>query len=468
MFAQFLCWRADLLPSEYLRCLWQVHVRPPAIPCTEMARALSAQLGTMGEGLARELEAEPCWNTLARCAYRTQYQGQAVVVQLARDPAPDEVFSDFESGLRRLDEEDTRPATAPHVLRQFRQWLRLADSSARERSYLETLSGTRAQTVVEYPRLIPELSTDSILCWPWVEGEPLSSHPAAGEAAVEKVTEAVLEQLLILSLVDGELDRNAMILTRSGRLAVRRANRLIAVPAASLRTALKYISSVLADDAPMAARFLLKLSRGQVSIDMENRLLDELSGLAPELKIDLQLPGSVSSLEAYWRALSRMEIEKPLFLDCLHRNLTAAGYWAAEAAGPGSAPTDWIAEAQWGVLGRLLRVRLNEMLTRDVASEWLVGSGLLFFESFRQMNRLAYGFRDNDLAVGVDAGQDGGEASRKANRTVRRSVLSGMLLIVFWLCLRWGVGLPAPFSTALGIVALFAAASLFWTIARSG
>jgi len=77
-------------------------------------------------------------------------------------------------------------------------------------------------------------------------------------------------------------------------------------------------------------------------------------------------------------------------------------------------------------------------------------------------------FRDNDLAVGVDAGQDGGEASRKANRRVRRSVLSGIFLVVFLLCLRWGVGLPAPFSTALGIVAFFAAASLFWTIARSG
>ena len=56
---------------------------------------------------------------------------------------------------------------------------------------------------------------------------------------------------------------------------------------------------------------------------LEARLLDELSNLEPELKINLQFPASAAVFEGNWRALKRTGARKPLFLDILHRNLIA-------------------------------------------------------------------------------------------------------------------------------------------------
>lgn len=468
-FAQFLCWRADLLGADYLGCLRRSRSAAPGIPRAEFARTVSTELGEKGERLARDLEPEPCWSTLSRCAYRTKHEGRVVVVQLARDPLPDAAFTAFERSLHLLDEEGARHATVPEVLCQFRQWVRLADSPGRERSYLEALSAMREKILVEYPAVVPEISAEKILCWYWVEGEPVSSRIAHGSPeAAQKMAEAVLEQLCILSVVDGELDPDAMVVTDSGRLALRRANRLMAVPAALVRIALKYVSAVLAGNSPLAAHSLLKLGCGRSPVELESRLLGALSSLQPELKVNLRFPPSATVFEGNWRALFRIGIEKPLFLDCLHRNLVAVGYWNAETTAPAGPAVDCLAEAQWPVLSRLLRSRLGGLFDRDAASEWFVGSGLLFFEALRQMNRLADEFQDNDLSIGVETADESEDASRRANRTVRYGVFTGMLLVIFLVCLRWGVQAPAPISIALAAIGGVAAVGLFWVVSRIG
>jgi hypothetical protein len=468
-FGQFLCWRADLASIEFLSGLRQGSWRTAPIPKDQFVQALSVALGGKGELLARDLEDTPCWSTLSRCAYRSRYQDRIVVVQQARQPVADTDFSSFERGLGALDEEGVRQATTPEVFRQFRQWVRLADSHDRERSYLETLSGMAERTLAAYPRLIPELSTGDLLCWEWAEGEPVSSLLARrSEEAVQKVAEAVLEQVCLLSVVDGEFDPDSMVITPSGRLAVRRANRLIAVPAPLVRSTLRYISAVLAGNSPVAVHLLLKLAGCRSPSATESRLLDELAHLQPELKVNLRFPSSAAVFEGNWRALSRVRAERPLFFDFLHRNLLAVGYWNAETSGTAGPSPDCIAEAQWPILARLLRIRFGELLRRDAASEWFLGSGLLFFEGLRQMNRLADEFRDNDLSIGVETTGRAPEESRNRNRAVRSGILGAMLLVVFLVCLRWGGAVPSPWSTVLAVAAVLMALGLFWVVSRTG
>src|SRR5258708_4624617 len=115
-FGQFLMWRADLLRTDYLGRLRHIHASPPAMPASDVARILSSELGPNGEALTRTLEPEPCWNTLARCAWRARYQGRVVAVQLARDPVPDSAFESFEGGLRLIEDERAREAIRPASL----------------------------------------------------------------------------------------------------------------------------------------------------------------------------------------------------------------------------------------------------------------------------------------------------------------------------------------------------------------
>ena len=118
----------------------------------------------------RGSRAAPVWNTLSRTAYLSRFRKQAVIVQVARDPIGDEVFRQFEKGVRSLGRPELAGIVAPALLSQFREYIRNGESLARERSFLEVLSHHLGETLAEYPALIPELCAATILCWPGDRG----------------------------------------------------------------------------------------------------------------------------------------------------------------------------------------------------------------------------------------------------------------------------------------------------------
>jgi hypothetical protein len=468
-FGQFLTWRADLLSTDYLGRLRQLKVTVAPVPFVDVTRTIASELGANENAvaLAQGLEPRLCWNTMARCAYHAQYRGRAIAVQVARDPIPDSAFDSFEAGVRLIEDEKLSQVMQPAVLAGFREWMRLSDSPARERSYLAALESVRERTLVQYPVLIPEISTEKLLCFEWVEGETIASSIAHGSAAaVSRVAECVLEQDCSIAAIDGDFDPESMVLTASGKLALRRANRLLAIPPALTNTCLKYISAVLASNAPAAAQMLVKLASNRPILTLEERLLDALSSLEPELKINVQFPPSASIFEGNWRALKRTGVQEPLFLDILHRNLIAVGYWNAETAAPPLPPVDLIAEAQWPVLSRVLRTRLGDLARRETASDWFVGSGLVFFEAMRQVNRLAEGLRENDISLGVDVPNGDEDDERKAHKRIRLGILIGMLFVLFLACLRFAVSTEGVWSVALSMLAIASGFALFWFVSR--
>jgi hypothetical protein len=230
-----------------------------------------------------------------------------------------------------------------------------------------------------------------------------------------------------------------------------------------VRTVLKYVTAVLAGNSPYANHQLIRLGFGSSSTRSEARLYDELSNLEPELKINLHFPMSVGIFESNWRALARIRRQRPLYLDALHRNLVATGYFDADTAtGSGH---DAVADAQWPVVGRLVRARMVDLTSGDVGAQWILGSGLLALEGARQLTRFADGFRDNDLAFTFSPGHSE-EASRRANRGVRNGVLAAVLLMIFLICLRWAPRVPAPWSGAVAAAAVLSAALLLWLLWR--
>lgn len=466
-FGQFLSWRADLLALDYISALAGLRAPGPVQDRSDFTSVLVQELGVKGERICSALDDEPCWNTPWRVAYRTSYEGRALVVQVAARPIPERAWSEFENGIRQLRDPAVRQLTSPAVLAEFREWAHLARDVARERDYLAALGNQPGGTLIEYPRPIAELSGGRVLCWEWVDGEPLSALVRRNSiAAVGKLAEGLLEQFCILAVVNAEMDADAYVIKGDGKIALRRAHRMLAIPPPLARLVLRYITAVLANDDAMAADLLLRIAGRGIPLADSKALFDALAALQPELKVKLRFPASGKRFEAYWRAISDLTSRLPSFFNQMNRNLAAVSYWNAQAvAGRADAP-DCLADAQWPVLGRLLNARLRGLLTRETATEWAVGSGLLFFESMRQAARVADGVRDKELSLGFDFVVTGGAGGGETARITRSLIIAAMLTVVFVLSLLAGARSAGAVSWALFAVAVLSGCALFATLVR--
>jgi hypothetical protein len=469
-FGEFLLWRADLLGVDYLTALRQMRRDAPPVPRDAVAALLRRELGRQGDELAEQMETEPVWSTLSRTAYLGRYKGTIVIIQVARAPVPEADLTEFEAGIRFLGSADVSRVTAPGILAEFRQWMRQAESCATERAYLEVLGRNRSQMLVDYPALIPEITTDHVLCWPWVEGEPLSSLIARGSVeAVTQVAVAVLEQYCSLSMVSAELPLDAMVMPPGAkRLTIRRFNRPLAVPLALVNTGMKYVAAVLEGNASRTAQMLVNLALGKSTASLESSLLELMSAIEPELKVGLSFPASAAAFESNWRALAKLEIERPLYLNCLHRNLMATGYWTAEAVAAGGNAVDAIMEAHWPVVARVVKLNASQLLDPAVATEWSVGIGLLSFGAMREANRLAEEVRDNNLTMEVETGGSPQAAPHRRRKNFRSGAIIAVLLVALLATLRWGTTLGQAGQSVVAGVEFAALVALFWVVAKLG
>jgi hypothetical protein len=132
------------------------------------------------------------------------------------------------------------------------------------------------------------------------------------------------------------------------------------------------------------------------------------------------------------------------------------------------APTrDAISEAQWPVVERTIRTQFNMLLNWESAKDWTIGSGLLMFGTFREMNRLVEEIRENDITVGVDC-SDWRRSENGGESRFSWQVILGGLLVFFLMGLQWGSVAPAPWSLVLKVLAISALPAMFWVISRIG
>lgn len=469
-FGSFLNWRADLLDAAHvaaLRHLHEVTSHIPAVSAPDVASVIRRELGAAGDELALNMQALPLWSTLTRTAYVSARGSQPVIVQVARPPVSDAEFAAFEKGLRAVGSPDLAAITTPAVRAEFREWLRNGESLDRERAFLDVLGRHQGETLAGYPLPIPELSTSAVLCWPEVQGRSAAELLRQGNAETAAlIAAAFLEQLYSLSMVDGDPDLEALIVDGDNRLHFRRLSNPISVLPGTINTGIKYVSAVMEGNASLSGQTLIRLMISHPPLDLDARLIDEFSGIEPELKINMWFPPSAGAFESNWRALARLPLIRPLFLDCLHRNLIAVGYWNADAVRAGAPARDAIAEAQWPVVSRLLRTRFDLLMNRETAKEWAVATGLLAFGGVRSMNRIMEEMRENDLTIGVDVTPP--PQPQPTGNLVWFAVLLAGLLLILLLCFRWAGAAPEPWATALKGVAVFTLAGLFWVVSKMG
>jgi hypothetical protein len=466
-FGQFLSWRADLLDAAGIGGLRQMKPVFPLISSSDVAAMIRREFGPGGAELAASLSETPLWNTFSRTAYLSKYHANPVVVQVAAGTVSDGAFAEFEDNMRSIRRVEAAPIIAPAILSQFRAWVRNGESLTREGAFLQVLGRHKGETLAAYPVPIPEISSASFLCWPAVEGVSAAELIERGNRSVTVlIASAVLEQLYSLAMVDASLDLDSVIIDRNNRLHFRRLNNPIAVAPSLINHGIKYAAAVVAGDAARSAQTLLRLVIPHPSLDLETELVDEFSGVEPELKINMWFPPSAAAFESNWRALAKLAPSRPLFLDCFHRNLIAAGYWNSDSVRAGAPSVDAITEAQWPAVGRLIRTQFDMLLNKETAAEWAIGSGLAVFGAMKEINRLAEEMRDNDLTVGVDI-------TEPADRDRRPAGFFGVfalggLMILLLASLLWGGTAPQPWPTLLKVLAASTLPAMFWAVSRIG
>jgi hypothetical protein len=458
LFARFLIGRVDLLAPEFVKPLSEIPFDAPPITRERFAELLVDEFAADGEILARGLDPLPCWSIPGRCAYRTVYRDAQVVIQFPRPVPSKDAVREFARILKTVDAEAAQPVVQPAVLRQFEDWLYVIDPPEKEHAYLSTLSNLRCRTHADYPMLISRFSSSRVLCWPWVEGEPLVTALAdATPELSQKLAEAMLEQICVLSTVEGVLDMRAMALSTEGRIVIRRITRPLVVPIGRTQAVLRYLAAILSENTPEAAHWILQLAGRDSAPQQVSQLLGAVAAMQPNLVRRTPLPPSAAALEGSWRALCSLQIEPPLFLNFLHRNLIAAGSWHVQ---------DSLREAHAAVLGTMLRNSLSDLTRDELAGEWAMGAGMVLLEAWRLILRIAGDLRDGNLTPRYEPRTS--ETAGSRNRFARQAILSAMLVVAFLACVRWGQAAPQPWSGVLLVLAALSSLALFWSVWRIG
>ena len=329
----------------------------------------------------------PVRDTLSFEAFRAVYQNRSIIVEVYRSdfkPVPEKYWADFCKKVQKLDDGPEAVISTAPVLEQFREWLQIQADVDRKRKMLANLQDFQSRLVSRFPHLIADLQRPSCLVYEAMEGVPLDQELRPNSSTAGKslqiLAEAILEQALLLSLIDTEARMENLLILPDGRLGFRVLPAWVPVPMEKQYDLIQYVATGVAGNTPRAIQMLCRISCGRNAYDGEQELLNRLSSLQPELKINVMTPESVTVMENYWRALAGTPLHPPLFLHLFHRNLTLLGQYN-ESVAP---IVDVIAESLWPVLARLVRFRLGKLFTTEKGREWIISSALLFMTTARQ------------------------------------------------------------------------------------
>jgi predicted unusual protein kinase regulating ubiquinone biosynthesis (AarF/ABC1/UbiB family) len=422
-FGRFLAGRADLLPSEHLSELRKIKM--PALPSSsEPPEDLKQLVPDL-----RIIRITPGGRV-----FSGSYDGGQVVVEVVGtgdDASRDREWDAFQREVRKLNDKPESAVSRDSVVQQFRDWLQLQENLERKRTMLANLQDVIPDTVSKFPKTIAELQSPGWMGYESTVGDPIDKLLLRSDDKADVLhvlAEGFLEQCLLFSLVDSEFHVEELLVIDKGRLGFRTLPAWVTVPVESHQDLLQYLVAAVAGDTPRAVRMICRMAAGRDSYLAEQRLLNELSSLQPELKIGAVTPESVTALETYTRAMSHSDMVLPPFLRLFHRNITLIGQYN-ELFAPA---VDMIDQALWPVLGRLLRFHIAEVLSSGKVQEWAISSSLFFLTAGRQMAVTLEKLRENDDRI-TPAPDIRGYGSRDAqlNRRTVSLIRSLIVLVVF-------------------------------------
>lgn len=437
---QLLSSRGGMLPPEYAEALERLQDSVAPFPLEEVERIVTEELGVRLSKGFQSFEAEPLASASLGQVHRARLRdGREVVVKVQRPHIRQQIRDDldaFEEVAKLLEQHSAlgQRLDLRALLEEFRQAIYQELDYRREAQNLERLAGQLAGfTHLVVPRPIPDYTSSRVLTMEYVPGRkiteagPLTPLEVDGEALVEELFQAYLQQILVDGFFHSDPHPGNVILTPDNRIALIDLGQTARLSPRLMDGLLKLVLAVADGRGDEAADRALELSE-QLEGVREGEFRRQVAALVAEYTGNP--PGSRPIGKVFIdlvRIAGDSGVRLPPEIGLLGKTL-----YSLEAVGRAIAPAFDPTESVRRNSAKLLRQRMLKSL-----SPGNLFSSALELRDFTdrlpsRLNRILDAAATNQLRVGIDTGIDAPRfmlgVQKVANRITMGLVLAGLIV----------------------------------------
>jgi ubiquinone biosynthesis protein len=277
---QLLSARSDITPPQVQQELSKLRDHAPSIPQAKLLAELDRSLGSPSTSLFATFEMAPvACASIGQVHRATLHNGLRVAVKVRRPGVRADIDADFwllhklarlvarlSSRIRAYD-----PAA---ILGEFATMLRAETDFTAEAGNLEAIRRTFAVSdAVTVPRVIADMSGDSLLVMDWIEGIPLSDRERLEAAGADRagLARAILRAYASMIFQSDRFQADPhpgnLIALKGGGLGLIDFGEVGSIDPAERSALLQMMAAVLGRDGSALADAVLSVSRSSRSVD---------------------------------------------------------------------------------------------------------------------------------------------------------------------------------------------------------
>ncbi len=277
---QLLSTRPDIAPAPLQRELSKLQDHAPSIPRAVLLEELERSLGPGSTDLFARLEMVPAaCGSIAQVHRATLHDGRRVAVKVRRPG----VLADIEADLWLLHRlarliarlsSRVRAYDPVAILGEFSTLLLAETDFILEASNIEAVGRTfAANTTVTIPRVVTDMSRDSILVMDWIEGIPLADRESLEEVAADRagLARTILQAYGVMIFQSDRFQADPhpgnLIAMKGSRLGLVDFGEVGSVNPGERSALLKMVTAVVGRDGEGLAAAVLSVSRTTRTVD---------------------------------------------------------------------------------------------------------------------------------------------------------------------------------------------------------
>ncbi len=277
---QLLSARSDIIPRQVQQELSKLLDRAPSIPEAKLKAELERSLGSPSTGVFATFEMAPvACASIGQVHRATLHNGLQVAVKVRRPGVRTDIDDDFwlldkfARLVARLSSR-VRAYDPVAILNEFAVLLRAETNFTTEAGNLEAVRRTFAVSdAVTIPRVMTDMSDESLLVMDWIEGIPLSNRERLEAVGADRagLARAILQAYAVMifqsDLFHADPHPGNIIALKGGRLGLIDFGEVGSVTPAERSALVQMMSAVLGRDGDALAESVLSVSRTTRAVD---------------------------------------------------------------------------------------------------------------------------------------------------------------------------------------------------------
>jgi ubiquinone biosynthesis protein len=277
---QLLSARSDIIPPQVQQELSKLLDQAPSIPEAKLVAELERSLGSPSTGVFATFEMAPvACASIGQVHRATLHNGLRVAVKVRRPGVRTDIDDDFwllDKFARLVARLSSRVRTydPAAILNEFAVLLRAETNFTTEADNLEAVRRTFAVSdAVTIPRVMTDMSDESLLVMDWIQGIPLSNRERLEAVGADRagLARAILQAYAVMifqsDLFHADPHPGNIIALEGGRLGLIDFGEVGSVTPAERSALLRMMSAVLGRDGDALAEAVLSVSRTTRAVD---------------------------------------------------------------------------------------------------------------------------------------------------------------------------------------------------------